>query len=424
QVLVSASPAFQQDSPCHLCVWDTQTHVCRRVLSKHQYSVQCLAFSRDDRFLVSIGDYREGVVIVWETKTFQQVASSSALGAPVHCLMWDPFTVNEFVTVGDAGTVLFWLLEESGRGNTVVRGGGEGGASTYSLSVQEAEFSHYFDCFFVGFFCPAKLVSRHSRLLTAGLNSHALRIWAVGGIADMKDDCDPSNDSGGGGRARRLNNLHGKQSGLTMEDEMTLDGAVTCAQFDDMLDMGIVGTDAGTLWYVNWAERTSIRLVSGHKNKINGVLFGANNLLLSGGDDGSLRVWSMKNREQALQFQVIDQSCTCLACGPHTPASGKSSSNRQYGNDQSSNALPLVVGGYSDGTVRLFDVTKVEMLLKMQPHAVTVTAIVFSADGDMIVSGGSDGLIAVSSPTTGMTVRVINDHKGVAISSIDATLTK
>ena len=42
----------------------------------------------------------------------------------------------------------------------------------------------------------------------------------------------------------------------------------------------------------------------------------------------------------------------------------------------------------------------------------------------MIVSGGSDGLIAVSSPTTGMTVRVISDHKGVAISSMDTTLTK
>ena len=42
----------------------------------------------------------------------------------------------------------------------------------------------------------------------------------------------------------------------------------------------------------------------------------------------------------------------------------------------------------------------------------------------MIISGGSDGIIAVSSPTTGMTVRVISDHKGVAISSMDVALTK
>ena len=39
----------------------------------------------------------------------------------------------------------------------------------------------------------------------------------------------------------------------------------------------------------------------------------------------------------------------------------------------------------------------------------------------MIISGGSDGLIAVSSPTTGMTVRVISDHKGAPITNIDVT---
>ena len=37
----------------------------------------------------------------------------------------------------------------------------------------------------------------------------------------------------------------------------------------------------------------------------------------------------------------------------------------------------------------------------------------------MILSGGSEGLVAISSPTTGMTVRVINEHKGAPIRSID-----
>ena len=31
---------------------------------------------------------------------------------------------------------------------------------------------------------------------------------------------------------------------------------------------GIVGTSCGTLWYINWTERTSIRLVSGHSAKV------------------------------------------------------------------------------------------------------------------------------------------------------------
>lgn len=53
-----------------------------------------------------------------------------------------------------------------------------------------------------------------------------------------------------------------------MEQEMTLDGAIVSATFDDALEMGIVGTTAGTLWYINWVENTSIRLISGHRNKV------------------------------------------------------------------------------------------------------------------------------------------------------------
>ena len=31
---------------------------------------------------------------------------------------------------------------------------------------------------------------------------------------------------------------------------------------------GVVGTTTGTLWYINWNERTSIRLVPGHRSKV------------------------------------------------------------------------------------------------------------------------------------------------------------
>ena len=44
-------------------------------------------------------------------------------------------------------------------------------------------------------------------------------------------------------------------------------------------------------------------------------------------------------------------------------------------------SLPWLVAGYSDGTVRLFDLNRVEMTLKMHPHALATTAVCFSADG-------------------------------------------
>ena len=39
------------------------------------------------------------------------------------------------------------------------------------------------------------------------------------------------------------------------------------------------------------------------------------------------------------------------------------------------------VAGYNDGTIRIFDLGKVELVMKLQPHAASVTAISFSSDG-------------------------------------------
>ena len=53
-----------------------------------------------------------------------------------------------------------------------------------------------------------------------------------------------------------------------MERELTLDGAIVSAVFHDSMDMGVAGSVAGTLWYINWAEGTSTHLISGHRSKV------------------------------------------------------------------------------------------------------------------------------------------------------------
>lgn len=66
----------------------------------------------DKLFCNLTGDYREYCIVVWETTSYQ-IAATSMAPAPIHCLKWDPFAVNEFVSVGEQGTVLFWLLDET-----------------------------------------------------------------------------------------------------------------------------------------------------------------------------------------------------------------------------------------------------------------------------------------------------------------------
>ncbi|NXR89590.1 WDR90 protein, partial [Hypocryptadius cinnamomeus] len=114
--------------------------------------------------------------------------------------------------------------------------------------------------------------------------------------------------------------------------------------------------------------------------------------------------------ELVVQFQVLNQSCQCLAWKPGPVGVWPCPSESQH-----------VVAGYSDGTVRVFSVSRTEMELKMHPHAAALTAITYSTDGEMILSGGKDGIVAVSSPRTGMTIHVLADHKGSPITVLQCT---
>ena len=44
--------------------------------------------------------------------------------------------------------------------------------------------------------------------------------------------------------------------------------------------------------------------------------------------------------------------------------------------------------------------------------------------GRVIISGAEDGLLAISSPSTGLTVRLLNDHKGASIACLHVSSVK
>lgn len=58
------------------------------------------------------GDYRDCSLVVWDTHDYTILTVSRA-ALPIHELAWDPHSPNEFATVGEGGTVLFWLLDET-----------------------------------------------------------------------------------------------------------------------------------------------------------------------------------------------------------------------------------------------------------------------------------------------------------------------
>ncbi|KAM9015938.1 WD repeat-containing protein 90 isoform 1-T1 [Ara ararauna] len=412
QVLASASGKRNGDSHCQICIWNIPDGLCTASLFHHETQVQAMAFSQDDRFLVTLGDYSDQTIALWNIYTYE-LMWSTCISEPVHDVAFSPFSHRELACVGK-GAVIFWLLEQQGAGVHLkvhrapapdVLGPVEltslcygadtllySGTNSGQICVWDTETNCCFMTWEADEGEIGVLVCRHNRLLS-GSNTKRIRLWAVAAVQEL-----------------RLKGPDARSDLVLLEHEIALDGTIVSAAFDDSLEMGIVGTTAGTLWYINWTESTSIRLISGHKNKVTEVCFSPDEThCATCGEDGSVRIWSLGSMELVVQFQVLNQSCQCLAWKPH-PVVAWGAENQH------------VVAGYSDGTIRVFSISRTEMELKMQPHAVALTAIAYSTDGEMILSGGKDGLVAVSSPRTGMTIHVLGDHKGSPITALQCTL--
>uniref|UniRef100_A0A8B9Q1W1 WD repeat-containing protein 90 n=1 Tax=Apteryx owenii TaxID=8824 RepID=A0A8B9Q1W1_APTOW len=411
QVLASASGRRNGDTHCQICIWNIQDGVCTRHLFHHETQVQAMAYSRDDRFLITLGDYSDQTIALWDTYTYE-LMSSTHISEPVHDVAFNPLSHGELACVG-RGAVTFWLLEQRGANinlkvhqapvpdalglvelTSLCYGADPllySGTNTGQICVWDTETNRCFMTWEADEGEIGVLVCRHNRL-ASGSNTKRIRLWAVAAVEEL-----------------RLRGSDARSSSVLLEHEMTLDGTIVSAAFDDFLEMGIVGTTTGTLWYINWTESTSIRLISGHKNKVNEVSFSPDEThCATCGEDGSVRIWSLGSMELVVQFQVLNQSCQCLAWKPQ-PIGARGAESQH------------VVAGYSDGTIRVFSISRTEMELKMHPHAVALTAVAYSTDGEIILSGGKDGLVAVSSPRTGMTVRILADHKGSPITVIQCT---
>ena len=42
-------------SVSQICIWDLELMTLKQTLTHHQYDIVCLAYARDDRFLISVG---------------------------------------------------------------------------------------------------------------------------------------------------------------------------------------------------------------------------------------------------------------------------------------------------------------------------------------------------------------------------------
>ncbi|XP_068921625.1 WD repeat-containing protein 90 [Petaurus breviceps papuanus] len=363
QVLASASGWGDKSSRCQIRIWDVPEGTCRKVLFHHETEVQAMAYSHNDRLFITLGDYSDRTIALWNAFTYE-LMSSTRFTEPVHEVAFNPFSANELACVGQ-GAITFWLMKQWG--------------ADINLQVHRVPVPEE-----IG---PVELTSicySIIPLLYSGTNTGQICVWDIG-----TNRCFMTWEADEGEIGVLLCSGNRLVSGSnTKRIRLWAVGAVQ--------ELRMKGSRARPYWHLS-----SLSL------QVNEVTFSpTQSHCATCGDDGSVRVWSLGSMELVVQFQVLNQSCLCLAWSP--AASSHRADHQQ------------VVAGYSDGTIRVFSISRTEMELKMHPHPAALTAISFSMDGQTIISGDKDGIVAVSSPRTGITIRVLDDHKGSPITVIQS----
>lgn len=254
---------------------------------------------------MSVGNYTDRAVAVWEVSTGIMLAAAESV-TPIHDVRWDPCSTDEFVTVGQDAAVCFWLLDTTQTVpvlNVHVAAVPEDLAGVHMCA---ASYNSDATLYVAGSNGTVSCWDTRDNTCTASwaiVSSEVTAIVANGG--KLITGCTDS---------LKLWSIEGANlDALVLDSELELDGAVTSMSFDSVATMGIVATTVATIWYINWSEKTSIRLVSGHYGRIEAVACsGDDKILASASTDGTVRLWSIKEHTQILQFQVGRSLCTAL----------------------------------------------------------------------------------------------------------------
>ena len=116
RIFVYLSPnvivTYNTDIYANINIVDCSTLQIIRTLKFHNKGIQSLVFSPDSRYLISVGNYRECTIGVWDPETGQLIASSYAL-TNINEVKVKPYVrhgVLEFVTVG-ADQIIQWIMD-------------------------------------------------------------------------------------------------------------------------------------------------------------------------------------------------------------------------------------------------------------------------------------------------------------------------
>jgi WD40 repeat protein/serine/threonine protein kinase len=388
-------------------LWDGENGEMLQVFEPLPGDLTCVGISRDMRWLISGGD--DGRVRRWAVGTGQLAQTLEGHVGEVHSLIFNPLDESDaLVSGGTDGTVRLWNTGLGQRTRALEGYLSEmnclaclAGESGHMLAMGSQDntirlldlISGRMTRTLVGHTAPPTSLifgnlEGKRQVLVSGGQDKTVRLWDAGlgqpmgalkRISHIVSSLAISVDGrilavGDHTRVIRLWDLYSGQLRLELKGHTQGITSVAYSPDGKLLASGSEDNTARV-----WDARTGKPrfVLEGHPITITSVAFSSDSqLLATGSEDSTVRVWDLRTGQLVHKLEGHISYVRCVA---FNPAAGSR----------------LLASCGSDRTVRLWDAQAGKVLRTLEGHTGAVNSVVFTADSQLLVSGGNDGVVMV-----------------------------